>query len=192
MDIFKKSSAKKLLAIGAIAVASPAHAAVLVTVNTTVNTTVDQSPDGSFKIGFSDGNLTNPFDEILEFTTTIGGTISILATTTANAAGGPNDTDFSSITFLGPLPGAVSINVPATAFSTDMNEFRQLSNTLINAGTFRIRLQGTPGSSNGAFGGDVAFTAVPEPATWLMMLLGFGVIGFSMRRKQPVRRVQFA
>jgi PEP-CTERM motif len=27
-------------------------------------------------------------------------------------------------------------------------------------------------------------TAVPEPATWLMMLTGFGFIGFSMRRRQ--------
>lgn len=34
--------------------------------------------------------------------------------------------------------------------------------------------------------------AVPEPATWLMMIVGFGGIGFSMRRKKPARRVQFA
>jgi len=28
-------------------------------------------------------------------------------------------------------------------------------------------------------------SAVPEPSTWAMMLLGFGAIGFSMRRKRP-------
>jgi hypothetical protein len=28
--------------------------------------------------------------------------------------------------------------------------------------------------------------AVPEPATWAMMLLGFGAIGVSMRRRKPV------
>lgn len=34
---------------------------------------------------------------------------------------------------------------------------------------------------------------VPEPATWLMMLLGFGAIGFTLRRKpnQPKVRVRF-
>lgn len=189
-----KSSAKKLLAISALAFAFPAQAAVLITSNTTVNTTVDQAPDGSFSIGFSDGNLTNIFDEILEFTTTVGGTIRLSASTTATSEGGPNDTDFSSVTFLGPLPGAGSINVPATAFSTDLDETRRLSNTLISAGTYRLRVQGTPGTQNGAFGGSVAFVAgaVPEPATWLMMLLGFGAIGFSMRSKKSARRVQFA
>jgi PEP-CTERM motif len=30
-------------------------------------------------------------------------------------------------------------------------------------------------------------TAVPEPATWAMMLLGFGAIGFSLRRRNSAR-----
>jgi PEP-CTERM motif-containing protein len=29
--------------------------------------------------------------------------------------------------------------------------------------------------------------AVPEPATWAMMLLGFGAIGFAMRRRKPAQ-----
>jgi hypothetical protein len=33
--------------------------------------------------------------------------------------------------------------------------------------------------------------AVPEPATWAMMIVGFGAIGASMRRRQS-RRVQFS
>lgn len=28
--------------------------------------------------------------------------------------------------------------------------------------------------------------AIPEPATWLMMIFGFGVVGFALRRRQPV------
>jgi len=32
--------------------------------------------------------------------------------------------------------------------------------------------------------GDGVQSAVPEPATWAMMLIGFGAIGFSMRRKR--------
>ena len=34
--------------------------------------------------------------------------------------------------------------------------------------------------------------AVPEPATWAMMLLGFGAIGFTLRRKKRQQSVQIA
>jgi hypothetical protein len=141
MSLFTKSSAKVLVAIGALAFAFPAQAAVLITGNTTVNANLDQAPDGSFGIGFSDADLSTPFDEILEFTTTVGGTISILANTTATFVGGPNDTDFSSITFLGPLPGVGSINVAATSFSTDLNHRRYLSSQIArNPGFAKRRL----------------------------------------------------
>lgn len=32
--------------------------------------------------------------------------------------------------------------------------------------------------------------AVPEPATWAMMILGFGIVGASMRRRSPAFRMQ--
>jgi PEP-CTERM motif len=34
---------------------------------------------------------------------------------------------------------------------------------------------------------DIAVNAVPEPSTWAMMLLGFGAIGFAMRRRKSPR-----
>jgi len=39
----------------------------------------------------------------------------------------------------------------------------------------------------GSYGGNLTFVplaAVPEPGTWALMLLGFGAIGFSMRRRR--------
>ena len=39
---------------------------------------------------------------------------------------------------------------------------------------------------------DPAFAVVPEPATWGMMLLGFGVIGFAIRRKRRPVLTQLA
>lgn len=35
----------------------------------------------------------------------------------------------------------------------------------------------------------VAVSAVPEPSTWMMMLLGFGFVGFSMRRRKSLGTV---
>lgn len=33
--------------------------------------------------------------------------------------------------------------------------------------------------------------AVPEPATWMMMIMGFGAMGLAMRRQRPSTRVRF-
>jgi hypothetical protein len=34
--------------------------------------------------------------------------------------------------------------------------------------------------------------AVPEPGTWAMMLIGFGAVGFSIRRRKPRHLLQLA
>jgi hypothetical protein len=36
-----------------------------------------------------------------------------------------------------------------------------------------------------AVGGTVPFAAVPEPATWAMMLIGFAGVGLTIRRRRP-------
>jgi hypothetical protein len=50
------------------------------------------------------------------------------------------------------------------------------------------------GAANpGAFSFVGSVTAVPEPGTWMLMILGLGAVGFAMRRRQSVSaRVQFA
>jgi hypothetical protein len=64
--------------------------------------------------------------------------------------------------------------------------------------TFSRQYLGSPrslseGMSN--FGGSWTFAtteipasgAVPEPATWAMMLIGFGLVGFAMRKRSSLR-----
>ncbi len=52
-------------------------------------------------------------------------------------------------------------------------------------------------SSDGELGraqlsvGEAPVGAVPEPATWAMMLLGFGVVGFALRRRRQTTTVRF-
>ncbi len=38
----------------------------------------------------------------------------------------------------------------------------------------------------------VSSSAVPEPATWAMMILGFGMVGSGMRRRNMKTNVSFA
>lgn len=69
-----------------------------------------------------------------------------------------------------------------------------------NSGAFTLDLSdatfATPGSANVSATFKLlreAAPSVPEPATWAMMLVGFGLIGGTMRRRvQPKMRVNFA
>ena len=47
-----------------------------------------------------------------------------------------------------------------------------------------VSVQGTPGTTVGS--------AVPEPATWALMLVGFGMVGAAMRQRKLVRRTNVA
>lgn len=67
-------------------------------------------------------------------------------------------------------------------------------------GTFRVtanageRFQSiTLSSSGNSFEADnLALAAVPEPASWAMMILGLGAVGFVMRRQRQQATVRFA
>lgn len=60
------------------------------------------------------------------------------------------------------------------------------------SGFVSFSVQGAPGNAATALDA-FSVTAVPEPATWAMMLAGFGMIGFGMRsRRKQVVRVTYA
>ncbi len=50
----------------------------------------------------------------------------------------------------------------------------------------------TGGVNEGILLDAVSVQAVPEPATWAMMLLGFGAVGFQIRRRRPATLAQLA
>jgi hypothetical protein len=66
-------------------------------------------------------------------------------------------------------------------------------NFLTDATFNRVELYGYNGTleiDNVTIGNSVnALTAVPEPATWAMMILGMGAVGFAMRRRRATRAV---
>jgi PEP-CTERM motif len=59
----------------------------------------------------------------------------------------------------------------------------------LGEGNYFLQLSGDGGGTSG-YGGDLTVAAVPEPATWFMMILGFAGVGFmAMRKKGHTFRV---
>jgi hypothetical protein len=172
-------------AVAAVALAPAAHAQITAGPGTTVViTTSDLGPDGSFTQGFADSNLASPFLETVSFTTSTFGTLSLFVGTIAAFDGSVNDLDFTNV-FLSGTGLVGNVAVPQTM--GEPIEQRGLAGLNVGPGNFVLTVQGTPGSQNGSFAGTVAFaaaSAVPEPSTWAMMLIGFGAVGYSMRRRK--------
>ena len=94
-----------------------------------------------------------------------GGTGNVLATLNLLAQGFDNCTGDPNGAFCNWTP--VGVTFAGTAFSIDFG------------GTAN-----QTGYDNITFGSATPLGAVPEPGTWAMMLLGFGMIGFAMRRRR--------
>lgn len=67
-------------------------------------------------------------------------------------------------------------------------ELRSLVGQAVGAGTSTLTILGAAGST-GTYTGTLAY-AIPEPAMWALMIMGFGVAGAAMRMRR--RKVRFA
>ncbi|MFL6602475.1 MAG: FxDxF family PEP-CTERM protein [Steroidobacteraceae bacterium] len=66
-----------------------------------------------------------------------------------------------------------------TAIPTAGPSFADLS-----AGKYRWEVTGTTGRQSGFWGAKMAVAAVPEADVWTMLLIGVGLVGYQLRRKQ--------
>jgi hypothetical protein len=109
----------------------------------------------------------------------------------------------ASLAFFSPVAGPATgagnltyVNAVGLFNATDIDWTTPAQSFVTALGTFTVKFLDTgivPASGNTAFApvtitvDSVPVAPVPEPATWAMMMLGFGAVGFAMRRRNKVR-----
>lgn len=151
------------LAVAAVTAAVPAQAAKFLTFDGQTGTF------GNTKV------TTSSFTDTFTFTVPSNGLAG--STISSVKVSKPTDINFTSVT----LNGA-----EFDIGSTGIFEFRSITAPLL-AGLQTIIVKGTSGKS-ASYAGTLSFAAVPEPASWALMITGFGVLGVAMRRRRSISR----
>ena len=173
----------KRLLLGAaplMMLATPAVAAI------TISPSAPAGTFGNDGVTCTSGTTNCSFTDTITFVTPDGYN-QVAATLTS----GPALTDGQDI-FFGPLGLLTGVTLNGQSFnllSTGTTEFATLGAISLVAGaTNTLSLTGTVGTSgSGSYAGTLNFNNVaplPETGTWLMMILGFGAIGWMMRRNR--------
>jgi len=170
----------KFIAAAAVAVAmSAASSASAATVFTLLNQgTLDAFGTSNFGAITSDLGL---FDHTFNFTTSSDNDASSFVGTIALASGGKN-IDFSAIDLDGFAFHKTS--------GADLNEQWELTTAFLSAGAHTLSVHGnvltTSPDDAASYSGTLNLSpaAVPEPATWGLMIVGFGGMGAVLRRRR--------
>jgi len=172
-----------LLAVtAAMAVAAPAYAQTYSSTTTNfigIGDQIGSSYDQVTMTGVSGTITTTPYLYNIY-------NVSFLVGTNATVAATTSGTFANSITVAGTpynflIPYTIAIN------SSDTITFNPFTATFGNYQFAFNLLQLMSGGPPVTGTLTATISAVPEPATWAMMLIGFGAIGFAMRRRNAVR-----
>lgn len=180
-------------ATAAFAVAAPASAAVFTPGDneftvTPIGGTIFTAPTITGDIGRSgiDAGV-NLFDSY-QFTIPQTGTGSGSVSTSTSVKLNATDLDFVSILFNG-------TTVDIVRQDGGLLEFGGLTSVPITAGALNTLDITYTSRGNGSYGGQLTFirAAVPEPGTWALFILGFGTVGYALRRSRKAKvQVRYA
>lgn len=166
----KKFALAAALATAAVAAAPAAYAAPMVFFDSTTNTGV-----------FLNNAVTDgPIDDIFEFDF---------------FGSGIGTADITSITF--EIANAITLtsvtfnNTPFTLTETVDADGKRTTGYVFDvpvvSGKQRLEVKGTS-TGNNTYTGNIKIkvSPVPEPATWALMIVGFGMVGSTLRRRRTV------
>jgi hypothetical protein len=200
-----------LMGATALTMASAANATLIISTSTEVSAiTGPNSPDGGMHYTFSYTStcgaggvtcVTTPppanFEATVSFMNDAAGFYGLGIQTTAtevdDGMGGlmidpATDVDFTNA-WIALTDGTLVQALTPSPANDDVHEAWDLSGLHLAAGSYVIHITGDRGDAS-SFDGNLNFAqsnAVPEPATWAMMLLGFGAIGWQLRRRRTGR-----
>jgi hypothetical protein len=185
---------RALVVGGLLAVAStPALATTTVINGTTTGRPTFNRPVAGRPPNFLSGVGTAVNYDVTEFRVSVSGNYTFNLSTLYDNYLGVHQTAFNPATPLvnalaydddsGPGVNALIADLPLLAGVSYFAVASSFSNG--DAGAYTLTIDG-PGSALLGAGG------VPEPATWAMMILGFGVVGGAMRRRRTTVRVAYA
>ena len=175
--------------LGAASLVSASIASAAVTVTGATNLT-DPNPTLPASIATQDGTTTiefglNPtgtsFNSSFTFMNTVAGMYNFLVGTSTPGL------MFTDVSVAG--GGTTSIFAPPPASVIQQFNLPMLADT-----AYTVTIAGTSPVAAGGISGNVTITnaAVPEPATWALMILGFGAVGMVLRRRRRPVLAQLA
>jgi hypothetical protein len=173
-----------LAAASALSISTVANAAIIVTGSSNVDTPITVV-NGSTQSTVDWGRNPEPsgsFNGSVDLFNDLAGLYSIIV---SSSTPGAAITSLSISGISGTL-GSYSASGSAPSLS--------LLVPSLAVGNYRVAFTGTAPSTGAVATGNLTFQVapVPEPGTWAMMLVGFGAIGFAMRRRRVPVLAQLA
>lgn len=161
----------------------PSMASVVLPASTSDVGLVTPSTPTGFTLSVPGG--TDSFTSDIAFHTSIqtSNSDAVIQAITGNAISGLTLSLFSG------TPGSGTFITSAGAVGSGGEQQASILHGLV-AGNYYVEVSGTENASPAFLGGSISVSAVPEPSTWAMMVLGFFGLGFLGYRRKSGSREQ--